>query len=478
MNAVELLVQQASRRGHAAALVARGRSLTFAELDRESASWAAILHASGLCPGDAVLFLHPMSVELYVALAAALRLGVTAIFVDPTAGRDRIDACCAERPPRGLIASPRAHALRLLSGALRHIPLKFSVGRRVPGATTLAIASTTSPRHAIAALPADAAALVSFTTGTTGEPKTVVRTHGFLAAQHRAVERALEPGPGDLYLTALPLFVLANLASGAGSLLPDADLRRIGSIDPEPVEAQIGRHAPTGAIAPPAFYERLLGRGVSPSFRKVYTGGAPVYPELLDRLQAWAPNAAVRAVYGSTEAEPIARIAREEISEDDRRAVREGKGLLVGPPVRDLELRLHADPGSVVGEIVVRGPHVVSPGWHRTGDAGWLDARGRLWLVGRCSARIADAQGVVYPLNVEARAQSHASVRRAALAPHRGRRILAVELHRGVRAGEVREQLRSPEVDDVRILDRIPVDARHQSKVDYAALERLLERRP
>jgi acyl-CoA synthetase (AMP-forming)/AMP-acid ligase II len=477
VNIVELLAGQASRRGHAVALVAPGRSLTFAALARESAAWARTLHAAGLRAGDIALFLHPMSVELYVALAAALRLGVTATFVDPTAGRDRIEAGCAARPPRGLIASPWAHALRLRSAALRHIPLKFSVGRRVPGATPLAIAATTAPRDAIEALPAEAPALVSFTTGTTGEPKTVVRTHGFLAAQHRALERALELEPGDLYLTALPLFVLANLASGAASLLPDADLRRIGLIDPEPVEAQIRRHAPTGAIAPPAFYERLVGRGGAPSLRRVYTGGAPVYPELLDRLQAWAPHAAIRAVYGSTEAEPMARLGREEISEDDRRAIRAGRGLLVGPPVEGLEVRVRPDPGSAVGEIVVRGPHVVSPGWHPTGDAGWLDARGRLWLMGRCAARIADARGVVYPLSVEARAQGHASVRRAALARHRDRRVLAVELYPDARAGEVREQLRTLEVDDVRVLDRIPVDLRHQSKIDYAALGRVLERR-
>ena len=67
-------------------------------------------------------------------------------------------------------------------------------------------------------------------------------------------------------------------------------------------------------------------------------------------------------------------------------------------------------------------------------------------------------------------------MRRAALAPHRGRRILAVELRRGAEGAEVRERLRSPEIDEVRVLARIPVDARHHSKIDYAALGRLLER--
>src|SRR5262249_40944486 len=137
-----------------------------------------------------------------------------------------------------------------------------------------------------------------------------------------------------------------------------------------------------------------------------------------------------------------------------------GFGLLAGTPVPEIDvavignqwgttlgplterdfaaLRLGADQP---GEILVRGKHVL-PGylhgegdaetkvrvddaiWHRTGDAGYLAARGRLWLLGRCAAGIADGRGVLYPLSVECAVSSVPEVRRVALVGAGGRRTL------------------------------------------------------
>ena len=78
-----------------------------------------------------------MSQELYVALGALLRQGLVAMFVDPSAGRRYIDRCCELRRPQAMIASSRVHWLRLISPELRRIPVKFSIGSRVPGAVPL-----------------------------------------------------------------------------------------------------------------------------------------------------------------------------------------------------------------------------------------------------------------------------------------------------------------------------------------------------
>ena len=82
-------------------------------------------------------------------------------------------------------------------------------------------------------------ALVTFTSGSTGEPKAAVRTHGFLLAQHAVLEESLSLAPGEVDLTTLPIFVLANLASGVTSVIPDADLRYPGRIEPGPVFEQL-----------------------------------------------------------------------------------------------------------------------------------------------------------------------------------------------------------------------------------------------
>src|SRR6185369_11013626 len=97
------------------------------------------------------------------------------------------------------------------------------------------------------------------------------------------------------------------------------------------------------------------------------------------------------------------------------------------------------------GEIVVAGGHVLrgylhghgdeetkirvgDAIWHRTGDAGYLDDRGRLWLLGRCSARIVDARGTLWPFAVECAARAVEGVERAALAEVDGGRVLALQI--------------------------------------------------
>lgn len=522
MNIAEILRIHATARPMAAAIIdarrGRTRTLTFAGLDRASARAAHVLRRAGLRPGDTVMVFHPMSAELYIALTALLRLGLVAMFMDPWAGRAHIEHCCSLSPPRALIASPRAHLLRLLSPALRRIPLKFSIALPVPGAVTLGWGEGGAVCELVEPCLPETPALLTFTSGSTGRPKAAVRTHRFLLAQHRALEQTMELTPGEVDLATLPIFVLANLASGVTSLIPNADLLHPGTIDPGPVVAQIDAHQPARMAASPAFLERLADycayhnrtlRGV----RKIFTGGAPVFPRLLHRLRSAAPGAEITAVYGSTEAEPIAHIAYRAIKSEDIAAMLGGRGLLAGFPIPAIELKILPDrwggpvgpytrtefeaaclPPGQAGEIVISGPHVLggylgghgneeskfsvdAARWHRTGDAGYLDDRGRLWLLGRCAARIENASGTVYPFTIECAAYQHPGVRRAAVASYQGRRILALELSGGVANADLTrftQTLAWARIDEIQIHKQIPVDKRHNAKIDYPALRRLV----
>src|SRR5206468_89637 len=137
MNLAHTLIEQTRLRPNAPAIIdtcdGQSRTTTFAELDLAAARVARLLTNHGLQPGDAVLVFHPMSAELYVALLALFRLRLVAMFLDPSAGRDHFEQCCALHPPRGLIAGAKAHLLRLWSPALRRIPHKFVIGLPVPG---------------------------------------------------------------------------------------------------------------------------------------------------------------------------------------------------------------------------------------------------------------------------------------------------------------------------------------------------------
>src|SRR4051812_30771537 len=123
MNIIEPFHEQVAARPDAAAIVTtrrgRDRAITFRQLDDASAHRAALLLESGLKPGDAVLILQPISIDLYVTLLATFRLGLVAMILDPSAGRGHVDRCCALRSPDALVGVPKAHLLRLRSPALR-----------------------------------------------------------------------------------------------------------------------------------------------------------------------------------------------------------------------------------------------------------------------------------------------------------------------------------------------------------------------
>jgi len=521
MNVAETLARHVRERPEAAAIVegrgSRTRVGTFAELDERSRRAAALLHDMGIQPGQRVLIFQPMSVELYEALLAVFQLGATAMFLDPGVGLEHIERCCAIGKPAALIASWKAHLLRVRSAALRRIPVKLVIGGFMPGARDWNDLRARSPRHEMFAATPDTPALLTFTSGSTGQPKAAVRTHGLLLAQHRAIERSMTLRPGEVDLATLPIFLLANLASGVTSVIPDADMRKPGTIDAPPVLEQIRAHRVTRCTAAPAFLERLLENsarlGALSHLQKVFTGGAPVFPRLIDALARALPHAEVHPVYGSTEAEPIAHFERGEITDADRDAMRDGRGLLAGSPVPEVTLRIVREnwgqpigpftatefageclPAGAPGEIVVSGAHVL-PGyldgagdqetkfrvegaaWHRTGDAGWLDVRGRLWLLGRASAKIADARGTLWPFAVECAAMQWDAIRSAALVPHEGKRVLVVSLTAGASGACVaglKEALAWAHLDDVRVVPRIPMDRRHNSKVDYPTLREML----
>jgi acyl-CoA synthetase (AMP-forming)/AMP-acid ligase II len=524
MNLADVLQEHVRAQPDAVALIDtwrhRSRQTTFGELDRAAAQVASLLDQHGLRPGDAVLVFYPMSAELYVALLALFRQGLIAMFLDPSAGREHIERCCALQPPRGLIAGAKAHLLRLWSPALRRIPVKFVIGPPVPGAVRWARATTLAPRMSIHPCASETPALLTFTSGSTGQPKAAVRTHGFLLAQHRVFAQSLELTSGDVDLTTMPIVLLANLGSGVTSLIPDADLRFPGAVAPAPIVAEVRRHGAASSTASPAFFECLArycaAQGLTlPSLRKVFTGGAPVFPRLLDQMQQMAPQARVEAVYGSTEAEPIAHVGRHEVQPEDRAAMLAGRGLLAGPPVDAIRLRILRDqwgtpigPYSAAefaalcllvdqpGEIVVSGEHVL-PGyqhgqgdaetkfrvegvvWHRTGDAGYLDSRGRVWLLGRCVARIQDRHGVLYPFAAETAVYQDPRVRRAAMVGRNGQRVLAVEFydrHAPADIAALTREMAWAHCEEVRVCRRIPVDKRHNAKIDYPGLYRLLDK--
>lgn len=453
---------------HRLALVARERRVTYEEMAGRTAAFAAGLAARGIQRGDRVLLLLPMSVELYVALLGCSHLGAAAVFLDAWSDRRRLDAAIRRANPRAFVGVPAAQLFRLVSPALRAVPLHLPVGRGFP-LERLERSQGVSP-------PADVRpeehALVTFTTGTTGAPKAAGRSHAFLWAQHRALTAHLRPERWDVDMPVLPIFVLNNLAGGITTVLPDFDPRRPDRFDPRSVRAQMEREGVTTASGSPAFFDRLARAGHRLPLRELFVGGAPVLPPQARRLQQ-ATEGTVHVVYGSTEAEPISGLTVAELLDA------QGEGLCVGRPVRDIAVRL--DPQTE--EVQVAGEHVLSGYldnpeedrrfkiheggrvWHRTGDGGRWDDGGRLWLQGRLSGRSHVRGRPVWEMPAVVRAVAAPGITHAALLPESTpegpRSVLVVE-----GAGRPPQGL----ADRVVHVREIPRDPRHRSRTEVPAL--------
>ena len=486
------------------------RQLSFAELDRQVDAAVQVLVSQDLQPGDKVLLAIPQSLETYIAMLAILKAGMVLMFIDPAHGAAATSRCLRAHPPAAVVGTRVALMLRMLLPELRKIRNVFVTGSRGGGARAICDGRESQQRLPPVARSSADSALLTFTSGSTGIPKTVLRTHGFLRNQMEILRPVADLREGDIDLVAMPMFVLLNLASKVTSILPACSVKRPGRAEPRAIFAQLRDEKASRIVASPALLERLanhcLRTGLTlDHLRCIATGGGPVSPTLPDRLAAIAPRATIRMVYGSTEAEPIAAIERHRVSVADTRRMREGGGLLVGRPVDGCDLRIIRDaPGSLlqlpceeVGEIVVAGKHVLTgyadssfdagmkfdldgQRWHRTGDAGYCDDRGRLWLVGRTAAAIQGTRGTVYPFQVEYAVSAIRGIRRAAFLELNDERVLVLETSsREFNANCIRAARCAVDenIDRVLVVGRIPLDKRHDAKVDYPALQRLLENR-
>ena len=496
-------------------------AISYAKLERRVDNVAVQFAQHGLKPGDRVLLAVPVSVDSYVVMLALLKAGMIVMLIDPAHDTKKVASILRSWPPAAIVATRPILLLRFFAPELRAIRCRFVVGGRSAGAIEL-----DTDRHAATAFrtvrrsSADSA-LLSFTSGSTGLPKPVIRTHGFLRQQIAILHQVADTDSADVDLVAMPMFVLFNLVNGVTSVIPACDMKNPGTASPRAIFAQLRDEKANRMVASPALVQRLAdycrSRAlVLPHLQRVSTGGGPVSPNLASALKLIAPNASLRMVYGSTEAEPIACIDDFVISVTAKRKMRAGSGLLVGKPVPGCSVRVvrsqtgvvlgpfsaeefadHVLRAGDIGEIVVSGKHVQTSYadttsnagckisvegriWHRTGDAGYFDSSGNLWLVGRCSAAISDSRGVIYPFQIEYALSGLSGVRRVALLAREGRRLLVVEPAgkcSPVDCVSAAACVAGYQIDQIVAVRRIPMDKRHNAKIDYPALEKLLDGR-
>lgn len=508
MNIINLFEKNVETSPDKTALLNIEKSVTYKSLDINSKKYAHYFLSQNIKKNDIVLLFIPVSVTLYEIILGLLQIGAVSMFIDPGAGIKNIQKCCETVMPNVIIGCYKSQLLKLLN-PLSKIKKSITTSKYLFFIPQLSDAINFEPISKDYEISDDDPALITFTSGSTGSPKAILRSHGFLSCQHHILCKTLNHNINDIELNTLPIFILSNLASGITTVLPDCSLRKPGAADPIKIINQLKTLQITNILASPAFCEQITNYLLENNLhmdeiKTVYTGGGPVFPNLIRGLKKVFPYSKIVTVYGSTEAEPISEIEFSEITNEDFINMGKGSGLLVGKPINDITLAIIPDtsdkclgpftkenfkafslsPGQI-GEIVVSGDHVLKKYlnednsgikfcvdneiWHRTQDAGYLDLQGRLWLLGRCSAKVQDDAGIIYPFSIEAAAMLDSNIKRAAYIKRHDKKILVLEVK-----NKISPDLNIPNVDEIKILDAIPVDKRHNSKVLYQKLERML----
>jgi len=484
---------------------------SYAELLARAAQLQQGLSQAGLQSGDRVLLVARPNADFYAAILALLGIGLVPVLLDRGMTRAR------------LLASIRLSGARALLGERQLIKRWWLV----PSLWRLKRLGMDGGCFGVAALPNDmqptaqsyrceqveaqAHGLISFTSGSTGLPKGADRTHASLTAQHLAIRQDWPDQDDDIDLPCFPVLVLHNLCCGISSILPATDLAAPGRVESALVLRQIQLDGITRIAGAPAYMQRLVNHAQAKGLRfsrvrSLVVGGSTLTEELLRGCLEVFPNAHARVVYGSTEAEPIADVEMAELLHDWRQQ----PGHLVGHPAPMTEVRIVdprlplSDADSVeraslapgeTGEILVAGPHVLKgyvdnlvataeskipradgQVWHRTGDAGHFDEQGRLWLNGRLKDALPVNGQLHYSFPVEKALDALPGIRRSALISRdNAELVLVIEglVHAGLRA--VLEQYGFGQARLAQI-SHMPVDGRHNSKIDRSALREALDK--
>ena len=506
------------------------RTTTYAQLSRRAESVAAGLGEIGVGRGTLCSFMVPPCEDALVLALALWRVGAVMVGIEPHShGLRAVARCLARVGPEVFFGAPEAHVARRVYGWGRGT-IRTSVvvgGPALPGVRTLASVEVEPPAEpSMPQIDTDDAAIIAFTTGSTGAPKPTVMTQRNVVSMISAVgeQWGLGTDGGVVDMPTFPGFWIIGLFHGGTVVVPPMDFATRGPGDANPaLLAETIRDNDVGSMfASPALLANLAAHchreGITlPSVRRIVAGGAEVQGDLYAAVKPVIPNGELYSDYGATEVLPLTEIDGSTVLAETWARTQAGEGLCVGLPlpgaevlvidVEDGPIAELADarvlPAGSIGEVLARGPHISdryyeSPDddrdnkipddegrWHRLGDMGWLDADGRLWVCGRRSHRVVTPSRTYLPLCCEPVFNSHPDVARSALTgPRLGADavmpVICVELHPEARSrwAKVRAELvdlaeaheATRGITEFAFLERLPVDRRHNAKIDRPCL--------
>jgi long-chain acyl-CoA synthetase len=429
-NFANLLTEATETNPERIALRLDDAEVNYAAFDAASMRVAGMLAERGVRPGDRVGLMLPNVPYFPIALFGILRLGATVVPMNPL---------LKGREVAFYLSDPEARAVL----AWHQLEEPARAGADEAGAELILVAPGEFEQALGAADPVDEVAerddgdtaVILYTSGTTGTPKGAQLTHGNLRETTEMGFRLFEPPEHPVTLGALPLFHVFGLIVGlAVTMRAGGTLTLLPRFEPGKALEIIARDRVTTFLGVPTMYAALLhhpereGADVS-SLTLCVSGGAAMPVEILRGFEE-AFGATILEGYGLSESTAVGTFNRPD---------RERKPGSIGIPNDEVDLKLVDDEGNEVpqgeiGEIVMRGPNVMSgywkrpeatadtlgDGWLKTGDMARIDEDGYIFIVDRKKELIIRGGYNVYPRELEEVLYEHPAVREAAVVgmPH------------------------------------------------------------
>ena len=423
-------------------------SISFRELDQKSDRAARYLSNRGFKDGLVTLVLARPSTEFVVLMYAMLKTGAVPLLLPSIktrkrSGRAQLRKILNRARPEGVIGSGLLLAIRrilrlgprkLRTINLRNLKKFYSNSNNGSGFTSKKEIDWT-----------DVPAFVRYTTGSTGPPKGVIYSHGMLHSLLRTLESEGITSD-DVFFGRSGTLIIHPLI-GISSVSIMAKPRHISG--QEIVETVSTWGATAAFLSPPSAIHLAnyleshaeshnQSRAMLESLTRIYVGGETISAGFVSTIESHlseerSPRGGFRLVYGATEGFPLCQAHASTIIETHPKT-ESGMGFCLGEPVEGIMIRILSfedyneqfdpsiasevsgyGPGSI-GEISAMGPAVYSSligqdeiefggpkttahdsldgtNWHRTGDLGYLDQHGRVWIVGRKAHRVRSKNG-------------------------------------------------------------------------------------
>ncbi|RYY45474.1 MAG: long-chain-fatty-acid--CoA ligase [Sphingomonadales bacterium] len=403
---------------------------SYAALDRLTNALADSLVKSGIRPGDRIAFIGRNRIEHFELIFAAAKLGTISVGMNWRLSARELAAQLEDCAPAIVFAAQENSALVQAASAFLPSPPRVAIFDDDSGDYAALVSNGDTAARGKVAAPEDLC-MICYTSGTTGTAKGVAFTHGSLWSIFPGAARAWGFDAASVSLVCMPTFHTAGACWGLLALSQGGHDIIVADFDPDLLVTLMAEQGVTNSMFAPIMLEQIIAAierrpGTElPALRQILYGAAPITEPVLARALATLGCGLVQG-YGLTEINgTITILGPEDHVPGGPRLKSAGKAVPWGE-VRIVDPDSGQDrPVGEVGEVWGRSPGmmqgfwqrpaethaaITADGWLRTGDAGYLDAAGYLFLTDRIKDMIVTGGENVYPIEIEHVLAAHPSV--------------------------------------------------------------------